>query len=269
MNEINPKSWSWTIEQIDSDYIYIIQDENNKKLMLIPSSNLDSEKYLNEIVSSVNEHHSLTMDIDKLETENKNLNAEIINLKYLLREANEIIKLNKNNCKCEDCITTINKFLKQCSKYKFHPDVYTVYNINGVSIKDINQQIAILNQLKTNQTIKLIDEFIAKLKQKYPMIDLSYSNNFEQGYDIIYTNADLYDDEDFYTFSGGLIREIFYENNLYNISFYFDYEKLLEKQKLLQNKEQQFDKAEYYENKYNMLMLEHKLLQDKLEELED
>ena len=81
---------------------------------------------------------------------------------------------------------------------------------------------------------KQISIFKAKIKEQYPDLTVDYNYDADEDYyDIWHTNSQLqYEDDDFLAFIGGLIREHFYANNLFNFSFGYDHEKFEEKEYL-------------------------------------
>lgn len=74
--------------------------------------------------------------------------------------------------------------------------------------------------------VSKIDEFVIKIKEKYPELVVGYVYyEDEDEYDIWHTDSDLqFSDKDFAKFSGILIKEIFYDNDIYNISFGYDFD---------------------------------------------
>jgi hypothetical protein len=74
-------------------------------------------------------------------------------------------------------------------------------------------------------TQKHIDEFINKIKIKYPDLKIGYSYDEDENYyHIWHTNSKLqFEDNIFLSYVGGLIRECFYSNDIFNFSFGYDY----------------------------------------------
>lgn len=71
---------------------------------------------------------------------------------------------------------------------------------------------------------KQISIFKAKIKEKYPHLTVDYSYDADEDYyHIWHTNSRLeFEDDVFPGFVGGLIRECFYANNIFNFSFGYD-----------------------------------------------
>jgi len=72
----------------------------------------------------------------------------------------------------------------------------------------------------------LVNQFIQKIKEKYDIeINCEYEE-FECEYCISHTREDLeYDNEEFCCYVGGLIKELWKDNNFYRFSFSYNYYK--------------------------------------------
>lgn len=70
-----------------------------------------------------------------------------------------------------------------------------------------------------------INKFEAKINDRYPDLKIGHSYDAEEDYyHIWHTNSHLqFEDDDFPGFVGGLIKECFYSNDIYNFSFGYDY----------------------------------------------
>ena len=70
-----------------------------------------------------------------------------------------------------------------------------------------------------------INIFKTKLKSRYSDLRIGYSYDEEEDYyDIWHTNSQLqFEDAVFRAFAGGLIKECFYSNDIFNFSFGYDY----------------------------------------------
>jgi hypothetical protein len=73
--------------------------------------------------------------------------------------------------------------------------------------------------------VKQIDTFIAKLKERYCDLNIGYDCDAETDqYNIWHTDSDLqFNNKDFLVFTGTLIVDLFYRNDIFNISFGYDY----------------------------------------------
>ena len=72
----------------------------------------------------------------------------------------------------------------------------------------------------------IVCQFISKLKEKYgSLIYVEYKFNHDiNEYEIWHNNSDLqFKDADFRTFVGQLIKELFYNNGIFDFSFGYDY----------------------------------------------
>jgi len=73
-------------------------------------------------------------------------------------------------------------------------------------------------------TEKLIPEFIEKIKIKYPDIDIQWEYyKRENQYDISHNY--IYEDIKFSSYVGELIKEMFFNNRIFNVCFAYDYNK--------------------------------------------
>jgi hypothetical protein len=73
--------------------------------------------------------------------------------------------------------------------------------------------------------VKQIDTFIAKLKERYCDLDIGYDYDAATDqYNIWHTDSELqFKNNDFLAFTGTLIVDLFYRNDIFNISFGYDY----------------------------------------------
>ena len=78
--------------------------------------------------------------------------------------------------------------------------------------------------MKKVEMIRLIENFIESIKEKYNIkINWEYDEVYDC-YDIWHTNDRLqFEDDEFMSFVGQLVRDIFYNNNVYNIGFGYKY----------------------------------------------
>lgn len=80
----------------------------------------------------------------------------------------------------------------------------------------------------------LIEQFIKKVKEKYPNLIIGYENihdewDSEDFLEIWHTDYELeFNDKEFRSYLGGLIKELFMDNGIYNICVCYEYEKFLE-----------------------------------------
>jgi len=69
-----------------------------------------------------------------------------------------------------------------------------------------------------------VNKFILKVKDKYPDIIIEYNYNEDRIFDIRHNNRALqFGDKEFSNYIGALIRDMFFNNNIFNISFGYDY----------------------------------------------
>ena len=67
-----------------------------------------------------------------------------------------------------------------------------------------------------------INKFISIIKGRYPHLQIHHDYNEDEDFHHIEHNYDrMYEDEEFPFFVGGLIRNLFFEKDIYNISFGF------------------------------------------------
>lgn len=93
--------------------------------------------------------------------------------------------------------------------------------------------------MKQKSQNEFINKFIAAVKEKYPQIIMGYS--YDQEYELFniwHTNKTLqFENKEFLNFSGTLIKNIFFDNEIFNVSFGYDYDrdKIEEKSYVVQN----------------------------------
>jgi hypothetical protein len=107
---------------------------------------------------------------------------------------------------------------------------------NELIIEDfINSPISwfdVMDEIKVYKTNidaeKYIIEFIEKITAQYPELKIDYEYNEEEDYyRVRHTNKYLQfgNTTEFLNHSGNLLRTILYDNNIYNFSFGYDYDK--------------------------------------------
>ena len=105
----------------------------------------------------------------------------------------------------------------------FNLFVYIDYVIDKIS-REKHNLFCTLN----TDTEKFIIEFIEKLKLRYSELIIGYEYNEEEDqYCIWHTNKYLQfsGTNEFLNYSGNLLKTVLYNNNIYNISFGYDYRK--------------------------------------------
>ncbi len=76
-------------------------------------------------------------------------------------------------------------------------------------------------------TKNYIQRFLNKIHDKYPDLIIGYSYNKDEDYYSIWHTDEVlqFENDEFLNYVGDLIRHLFYNNNIYNISFGYNYEK--------------------------------------------
>lgn len=74
------------------------------------------------------------------------------------------------------------------------------------------------------KSIGYVDQFVSEFKKNYPSVSIGYDYDNELDYyDIWHNSYDLqFKNEDFLKIVGGLIKNIFYANGIFNVSFGYD-----------------------------------------------
>jgi hypothetical protein len=72
-----------------------------------------------------------------------------------------------------------------------------------------------------NKGCQFVFEFIDKVKDKYPNIKINYEFNNSE-HIITHNYKNKLNDNEFEKYTGVLLSDIMYLNNIYNISFYYD-----------------------------------------------
>lgn len=78
---------------------------------------------------------------------------------------------------------------------------------------------------------KFIKQFINEFKVIYPTVSIGYDYDEENDfYSILHNNQELqFNDKEFSTKVGNLIKEILYKNDIYNFSFCYDFDEICKK----------------------------------------
>lgn len=138
-----------------------------------------------------------------------------------------------NDCNINDQSSTNCKIKDYCSRYT--PLDYNEQTIN--LINDLFETIDVLvdglcsgckeSRVKDNNVIELIEEIIMKIKQEYPDLNLSWQYDLtENSYEINHDGLDLeLHNEKFAIFVGTLIKNVLYDNGVYNVWINADYDK--------------------------------------------
>lgn len=72
----------------------------------------------------------------------------------------------------------------------------------------------------------IINEIVTKIREKYEKLYVSYEyDESENHYEIWYNNKELDSDEAFQLFIGELIYDYLLPKKIFNVSFYYNYEK--------------------------------------------
>jgi len=77
----------------------------------------------------------------------------------------------------------------------------------------------------SKKIIMLIEKFILKVKERYPHLNIGYDYCSETDeYDIWHIDPQLqFEDKDFIKFVGRLMKEILFDNNVFDFSFGYDH----------------------------------------------
>lgn len=77
------------------------------------------------------------------------------------------------------------------------------------------------------KAIEYVEQFIAEFKKEYPLVTIDYSYDDDNDmFDIWHDDRTLqFENKDFLKRIGTFVKEIFYANDIFNVSFGYDFEK--------------------------------------------